>query len=92
MCITGVFQDEQGDSGMVLPSGELKRLRWNSGSKSRSLTRFFTISKCRENLVPCMCNDITGLHEDELPVLPCDCDEGCSPPPNYNSAFLYPSL
>ncbi|CAB1349857.1 unnamed protein product [Coregonus sp. 'balchen'] len=84
--------DEQGDSGMVLPSEELKRLRWTSGSKS--LTRFFTISKCRENLVPCMCNDITGLHDDEPPVLPCDCDseESCSPPPDYNSAFLYPSL
>uniref|UniRef100_A0A8C8LKF4 receptor protein-tyrosine kinase n=1 Tax=Oncorhynchus tshawytscha TaxID=74940 RepID=A0A8C8LKF4_ONCTS len=47
-----------------------------------------------ENLVPCMCNDITGLHDDEPPVLPCDCDaeESCSPPPDYNSAFLYPSL
>ncbi|XP_038853128.1 vascular endothelial growth factor receptor 1-like [Salvelinus namaycush] len=83
--------DEQGDSGMVLPSEELKRLKWTSGAKS--LTRFFTISTCRENLVPCMCNDITGLH-DEPPVLPCDCDseESCSPPPDYNSAFLYPSL
>ncbi|XP_055784468.1 vascular endothelial growth factor receptor 1-like isoform X1 [Salvelinus fontinalis] len=83
--------DEQGDSGMVLPSEELKRLKWTSGPKS--LTRFFTISTCRENLVPCMCNDTTGLH-DEPPVLPCDCDseESCSPPPDYNSAFLYPSL
>uniref|UniRef100_A0A4W5NZ58 Protein kinase domain-containing protein n=1 Tax=Hucho hucho TaxID=62062 RepID=A0A4W5NZ58_9TELE len=35
--LTGVFQDEQGDSGMVLPSEELKRLRWTSSSKS--LTR-----------------------------------------------------
>ncbi|XP_070960894.1 vascular endothelial growth factor receptor 1-like isoform X1 [Oncorhynchus clarkii lewisi] len=86
------LDDEQGDSGMVLPSEELKRLKWTSGAKS--LTRSFTISTCRENLVPCMCNDITGVHDDEPPVLPCDCDseESCSPPPDYNSAFLYPSL
>lgn len=76
--------DEQGDSGMVLPSEELKHLKWTSGAKSLT----------RENLVPCMCNDITGLHDDEPPVLPCDCDseESCSSPPDYNSAFLYPSL
>uniref|UniRef100_A0A8C7PIZ6 receptor protein-tyrosine kinase n=1 Tax=Oncorhynchus mykiss TaxID=8022 RepID=A0A8C7PIZ6_ONCMY len=37
LCPTGVFQDEQGDSGMVLPSEELKRLKWTSGAKS--LTR-----------------------------------------------------
>ncbi|XP_019897332.2 vascular endothelial growth factor receptor 1 isoform X2 [Esox lucius] len=83
--------EEQCDSGMVLPSEELKCLRLNSGSKSRSLKRFFTVSKCRENLVPCLCNDVTGLHDDEPPVHPCDCDKFGSPPPDYNSAFLYPS-
>ncbi|CDQ95583.1 unnamed protein product [Oncorhynchus mykiss] len=27
------LDDEQGDSGMVLPSEELKRLKWTSGAK-----------------------------------------------------------
>ncbi|KAL1006503.1 hypothetical protein UPYG_G00073190 [Umbra pygmaea] len=83
--------DEHCDSAMVLPSEELKSLRWNSGFKSRSLTRFLTVTK--GNLVPCMCNGNTGLHDDEPPVLPCDYDSDCcSPPPDYNSAFFYPSL
>uniref|UniRef100_UPI003AADEB64 vascular endothelial growth factor receptor 1 n=1 Tax=Centroberyx gerrardi TaxID=166262 RepID=UPI003AADEB64 len=86
--------DEQCDSGMVLPSEELKRLTWSGGTKSRKFSRFFTFSKCRENQVPCLCDDITGLHDDEPSVLPCDweSEEGSSPPPDYNSAFLYPSL
>lgn len=87
-------EDEQCDSGMILPSEELKCVRWSNGTKYRSLSRFFTISKCRESLLPCMCNDGMGVHDDEPPVLPCDSDSevGGSPPPDYNSAFLYPSL
>ncbi|XP_071341314.1 vascular endothelial growth factor receptor 1 isoform X2 [Trachinotus anak] len=85
--------DEQSDSGMVLPSEELKHMAWNNGTKTRKLSRFFTF-KCRDNQVPFLCNDITGLRDDEPSILPCDweSDEGGSPPPDYNSAFLYPSL
>ncbi|XP_030254120.1 vascular endothelial growth factor receptor 1 isoform X2 [Sparus aurata] len=87
-------EDEQSDSGMVLPSEELKHLTWNNGTKNRKLSRFFSFAKCRDNQVPFLCNDITGLRDDEPSILPCDweSDEGGSPPPDYNSAFLYPSL
>uniref|UniRef100_A0A8D3AUV2 receptor protein-tyrosine kinase n=1 Tax=Scophthalmus maximus TaxID=52904 RepID=A0A8D3AUV2_SCOMX len=56
-------------------------------------SRFFSF-KCRGNHVPLLCNDVTGLRADEPSILPCDweSDEGGSPPPDYNSAFLYPSL
>ncbi|XP_046879522.1 vascular endothelial growth factor receptor 1 [Hypomesus transpacificus] len=88
------LENEQSDSGMILPSEELRCVRWSSGTKTRSLSRFFTIHKCRESLLPCMCNDGMGLHDDEPPVLAYDCDSetDCSPPPDYNSAFLYPSF
>uniref|UniRef100_A0A667X8U3 receptor protein-tyrosine kinase n=1 Tax=Myripristis murdjan TaxID=586833 RepID=A0A667X8U3_9TELE len=59
--VSCVFQDEQSDSGMVLPSEELKHLVWGSSTKNRKLS----------SLMP---------------------KEGGSPPPDYNSAFLYPSL
>ncbi|XP_051266110.1 vascular endothelial growth factor receptor 1 isoform X2 [Dicentrarchus labrax] len=86
--------DEQSDSGMVLPSEELKHLTWNNGTKNRKLSRFFSFTKCRENQGPFLCNDITGLRDDQPSILPCDweSDEDGSPPPDYNSAFLYPSL
>ncbi|XP_070709059.1 vascular endothelial growth factor receptor 1 [Pempheris klunzingeri] len=86
--------DEQSDSGMVLPSEELKHVRWNNGTNNRKLRRFFAFTKCRDNQVPFLCDDVTGLHDDEPSSLPCDwdSDEGGSPPPDYNSAFLYPSL
>ncbi|KAM9337201.1 vascular endothelial growth factor receptor 1 [Symphorus nematophorus] len=86
--------DEQSDSGMVLPSEELKHLTWNNSTKNRKLSRFFSFTKCRDNQMPFLCNDIIGLHDDEPSILPCDweSDESGSPPPDYNSVFLYPSL
>ncbi|KAM6971481.1 vascular endothelial growth factor receptor 1 [Tautogolabrus adspersus] len=86
--------DEQSDSGMVLPSEELKQLTWNNSPKNRKLSRFFSFPKCRENQVTFLCNGIKGLRDNEPSILPCDweSDEGGSPPPDYNSAFLYPSL
>ncbi|KAF3836506.1 hypothetical protein F7725_029064 [Dissostichus mawsoni] len=69
-----VQQDEQSDSGMVLPSEELKHVTWNNCTKSEKLS--------------------SGLRSNEPSILPSDwaSDEGSSPPPDYNSAFLYPSL
>ncbi|XP_039982500.1 vascular endothelial growth factor receptor 1 isoform X2 [Xiphias gladius] len=85
--------DEQSDSGMVLPSEELKQMTWNNGTKTRKLSRFFTF-KCQDNQVPFLFNNITSLRDYEPSILPCDWEsyEGSSPPPDYNSAFLYPSL
>ncbi|KAM9839361.1 LOW QUALITY PROTEIN: vascular endothelial growth factor receptor 1 [Aulostomus maculatus] len=79
-------EEEQSDSGMVLPSEELKHLTWNNGSKSRKLSRISTLTKRLDIQVP--------FHHDQLSTLPCDwdSDEGGSPPPDYNSAFLYPFL
>lgn len=34
-----LLQDEQSDSGMVLPSEELKHFSWNNGTMSRKLGR-----------------------------------------------------
>ncbi|XP_028288442.1 vascular endothelial growth factor receptor 1 isoform X2 [Parambassis ranga] len=86
--------DEQSDSGMVLPSEELKHMMRENSPKNKKLSRFFTFTKCRDNQLPFLCSDITGLRDNESSILPCDweSDEGGSPPPDYNSAFLYPSL
>ncbi|XP_006794621.1 vascular endothelial growth factor receptor 1 isoform X1 [Neolamprologus brichardi] len=86
--------DEQTDSGMVLPSEELKNMTKSNSSKHRKLSRFFTFTKCRDTQVPFLCSDIAGLRENDPSILPCDweSEEGGSPPPDYNSAFLYPSL
>ncbi|XP_061569530.1 vascular endothelial growth factor receptor 1 [Cololabis saira] len=85
--------DEQSDSGMVLPSEELKNMMRNN-TKNKKLGRFFAFDKCGDNQVPYLCSDITGLHDNEPSMLPSDwdSDEGGSPPPDYNFAFLYPSL
>ncbi|TNN88872.1 Vascular endothelial growth factor receptor 1 [Liparis tanakae] len=86
--------DEQSDSGMVLPSEEMKRLTWNNGPTGRKLSRFFAFTKRPDPQVPLLCSDITGLWDNKPSILPCDweSEEGGSPPPDYNSAFLYPSL
>ncbi|XP_026147831.1 vascular endothelial growth factor receptor 1 isoform X2 [Mastacembelus armatus] len=85
--------DEQSDSGMVLPSEELKHITWNKCTKNKKLSRFFRFS-CQDNQMPFLHNNTAGLHDDEPSFLPCDweSDGGNSPPPAYNSAFLYPSL
>uniref|UniRef100_A0A8C6L2R2 receptor protein-tyrosine kinase n=1 Tax=Nothobranchius furzeri TaxID=105023 RepID=A0A8C6L2R2_NOTFU len=56
--------------------------------------RFFFFSKSQDHLVPFLSDDVADLHDDKPTMLPCDweCDDGISPPPDYNSAFLYPSL
>ncbi|CAL8294417.1 unnamed protein product [Lota lota] len=94
--------EEQGDSGMVLPSEELQSLAW-SPVKSQEHSRFFTYSKFPGSRVPSdpSC-DITGLHDNEPSVLPCDRapqeyeeeeeEMESSPPPDYNSLFRYPSV
>ncbi|CAL8324386.1 unnamed protein product [Boreogadus saida] len=95
--------EEQGDSGMVLPSEELHSLAW-SPVKSQEHSRFFTYSKFPGSRVPGdPRRDITGRHDNEPSVLPCDRApeeeeeeeeeeemEG-DPPPDYHSVFLYPS-
>ncbi|XP_049913306.1 vascular endothelial growth factor receptor 1 isoform X1 [Epinephelus moara] len=86
--------DEQSDSGMVLPSEELKDLTWNNDTMNKKLSRFFAFTKSQDNQVPFLCSDITGLCDHKPSIVPCDweSDEDGSPPPDYNSAFLYPSL
>ncbi|XP_029955833.1 vascular endothelial growth factor receptor 1 isoform X3 [Salarias fasciatus] len=85
--------DEQSDSGMILPSEELKHIARNSSPKNRKL-RFFPFTQCGVGQVSLLCRDAAGLHDDQPSILPGDweSDEGGSPPPDYNSAFLYPSL
>ncbi|KAK1884862.1 Vascular endothelial growth factor receptor 1 [Dissostichus eleginoides] len=88
------LNDEQSDSGMVLPSEELKHVTWNNCTKSEKLSRLFSFTKCRDHQMPFFCDNISGLRSNEPSILPSDwaSDEGSSPPPDYNSAFLYPSL
>ncbi|XP_061777484.1 vascular endothelial growth factor receptor 1 isoform X2 [Nerophis ophidion] len=66
-------EEEQSDSGMVLPSEELKRLPWDDNNNKLSRPR---------------------LHGNQTAIFPHDwsSDDGGSPPPDYNAAFLYPSL
>ena len=40
MFASSLLQDEQSDSGMVLPSEELNHLTWNNGTKNRKLSRW----------------------------------------------------
>ncbi|RVE58758.1 hypothetical protein OJAV_G00197900 [Oryzias javanicus] len=84
--------DEQSDSGMVLPSEELKSVM-KSNSKSKKVSRFLTFAKCRDHQLPLLCGNIPGRHDNDPSILPCgwESDEGSSPPPDYNSAFIYPS-
>ncbi|XP_075906400.1 vascular endothelial growth factor receptor 1 isoform X2 [Nelusetta ayraudi] len=86
--------DELSDSGMVLPSEELKHLTLKAGGKDMKLSRLLTFMKCRDHQMPYLCSDIPGLPDDKPPSSPGDweSDEGGSPPPDYNSSFLYPSL
>ncbi|KAM9332626.1 vascular endothelial growth factor receptor 1 [Pholidichthys leucotaenia] len=79
---------EQSDSGMVLPSEELKNMM-NISSKNKKLSRFFSFAKCRDSHPPFLCSNA-----NEPSILHCDweSEEGGSPPPDYNAAFLYPSL
>ncbi|XP_033964305.1 vascular endothelial growth factor receptor 1 isoform X2 [Pseudochaenichthys georgianus] len=88
------LNDEQSDSGMVLPSEELKHVTWKKCTKSEKLSRLFSFTKCRDHQMPFFRDDISGLRSNEPSILPSDwaSDEGSSPPPDYNSAFLYPSL
>ncbi|XP_068199661.1 vascular endothelial growth factor receptor 1 [Antennarius striatus] len=86
--------DGHSDSGMVLPSEELKHLACNNGAKNRKLNRFFSFTKHQDNQTPFLSRDIRGLCDSEPSISPCEweSDEDRSPPPDYNSAFLYPSL
>ncbi|KAM4544345.1 vascular endothelial growth factor receptor 1 [Fundulus diaphanus] len=85
--------EEQSDSGMVLPSEELKQMM-QSNTKNKKVSRFSVFSKCRGNQAAFLCSNGSGVCENEPSILPADweSDESCSPPPDYNSAFLYPSL
>ncbi|XP_068603807.1 vascular endothelial growth factor receptor 1 [Brachionichthys hirsutus] len=81
--------DGHSDSGMVLPSEEWKRLTLSGGTKDRTLSRFFSFTERHGNQTP-----FTGLGDGDPSIPPSEWDsdgEG-SPPPDYNSAFLYPSL
>ncbi|KAI1891235.1 hypothetical protein AGOR_G00141690 [Albula goreensis] len=91
--------DYQTDSGMVLPSEELQCVKWSDRTKALPSNGFLAASKSRESLPsavvrPCVYSAPSGQEDEELPVFTCDCDSKgcCSPPPDYNSAFLYPSL
>lgn len=58
------------------------------------MVRLLTFMKCRDHQMHYLCSDIPGLPDDKPPNSPGDweSDEGSSPPPDYNSSFLYPSL
>lgn len=75
-------EEEQSDSGMILSSEELKNLTQNNINNSKS-KRFLSFTKGR-----------THLHNNQVSALSSDwpLGEGVSPPPDYDSAFLYPSF
>lgn len=83
--------EERSDSGMILLSEELKHI---SSPKSRNPSRFLPFTKCGESQRTFLCRDIAGFPDNQPVIMPGDweSDESGSPPPDYNSAFLYPSL
>ncbi|XP_028816438.1 vascular endothelial growth factor receptor 1 isoform X2 [Denticeps clupeoides] len=91
--------DNQTDSGMVLPSEELKRLRWSDKIHSDSLSKFFRLHSCQQDVgsssvLPCVNGSPRGCRENRHPIIPCDSDseDSYSPPPEYNLSFHYPSF
>ncbi|XP_036376880.1 vascular endothelial growth factor receptor 1 isoform X2 [Megalops cyprinoides] len=91
--------DYQTDSGMVLPSEELQCVKWSDRNRTAPSSGFLAARKSRESVPaagigPGVYSAPSGHQEKEPPVFTCDCDSQgcCSPPPDYNSALLYPSL
>eukprot|EP00066_Takifugu_rubripes_P016916 XP_011606182.1 PREDICTED: vascular endothelial growth factor receptor 1 isoform X1 [Takifugu rubripes] len=81
---------EQSDSGMVLPSEELRHLTLDNGAKDTKPSRFFSFAMYQDQRV---LSDKPGHRGNKPPILQCDWEpEQGSPPPDYNSAFLYPAL
>ncbi|NP_001014829.3 vascular endothelial growth factor receptor 1 isoform X1 [Danio rerio] len=68
--------DEQSDSGMVLPSEELIQVKWTDRFKTKNITKFFS----------------RGQSQPRLSSAPCCSDQTALPPPHYEGDLLYPSF
>ncbi|XP_057179005.1 vascular endothelial growth factor receptor 1 isoform X2 [Triplophysa rosa] len=92
-----ISDDNQSDSGMILPSEELIQVKWMDRFKTKNITRFFSKGQnhCTMlpiKMLPCM-KSAPCRHEDNIPhVAPhvCFSERCCSAPPDYNAAALYP--
>ncbi|XP_026056306.1 vascular endothelial growth factor receptor 1-like isoform X1 [Carassius auratus] len=80
--------DNQSDSGMVLPSEELIRVKWTDRFKTQNITKFFSKGENQHMKLPCM-NSAPCCHQREVPPV-CSSERCCSPPPDYEAALLYP--
>ncbi|XP_016135863.1 vascular endothelial growth factor receptor 1-like [Sinocyclocheilus grahami] len=78
------------DSGMVLPSEELIRVKWMDIAKN--ITKFFSKGqnqhmKVPVKVLPCM-NSAPCCHQREVPPV-CYSQRCCSPPPDYELNLLH---
>ncbi|XP_058620690.1 vascular endothelial growth factor receptor 1 isoform X2 [Onychostoma macrolepis] len=85
--------DNQSDSGMVLPSEELIRVKWMDRFKTKNITKLFSKGqnqhmKLPAKMLPCMNSAPCCLQREVPPV--CYSERCCSPPPDYEAALLYP--
>ncbi|XP_050953554.1 vascular endothelial growth factor receptor 1 isoform X1 [Labeo rohita] len=88
-----VPDDNQSDSGMVLPSEELIQVKWMDRFKTKNITKFFSKGQNQHmtlpaKALPCM-NSAPCCQHREVPPL-CHSERCCSPPPDYEAALLYP--
>ncbi|XP_073686967.1 vascular endothelial growth factor receptor 1-like [Garra rufa] len=85
--------DNQSDSGMVLPSEELIQVKWMDRFKTKNITKLFSKGQNQHmtlpaKVLPCI-NSASCCHHRELPPV-CHSERCCSPPPDYEAALLYP--
>ncbi|XP_076869572.1 vascular endothelial growth factor receptor 1 isoform X2 [Brachyhypopomus gauderio] len=96
-CNREVPDDSQSDSGMVLPSEEFVHLKWSNKFRPKEILKFLSMGHCQDKTLPCRSSAPCGHRENAATSTPVtsssDTDsDGCgSPPPDYNTALLYPS-
>nr|XP_055038371.1 vascular endothelial growth factor receptor 1 isoform X1 [Misgurnus anguillicaudatus] len=89
--------DNESDSGMVLPSEELIQVKWSDRFKAKNITRFFSKGQnhCMmlpTKMLPCM-NSASCHHDGNVPNTAPHVrysERCCAPPPDYNAAVIYP--
>ncbi|XP_051970460.1 vascular endothelial growth factor receptor 1-like isoform X4 [Xyrauchen texanus] len=89
-----IHNDNQSDSGMVLPSEELFQVKWMNSFKTKAITKLFTKDQNQCGMLPCM--NIAPIRKiqqvDVSNAFPhiCYSESCCSHPPDYEAALLYP--
>ncbi|XP_051969537.1 vascular endothelial growth factor receptor 1 [Xyrauchen texanus] len=89
--------NNQSDSGMVLPSEEFIRVKWTDRFKTKNITKFFSkghnqCGRLPAKMLTCM-NSAPCCHQGDVPnAFPyvCYSEKCCCHPPDFEAALLYP--